>query len=177
MKKINSPLNPETIASLAAGDMAALSGVIYTARDQAHRRFIELLESGDPLPVDLRGQTVFYAGPAPAKPGAVIGSIGPTTASRMDGHTPALLDYGVRGMIGKGPRSLEVKEAIVRNRAVYFVSTGGAAAYLSKFVAAAEVVAFADLGPEAVYRLEVVDWPVVVGIDSKGRSSLWPDYS
>jgi fumarate hydratase subunit beta len=176
MKKINSPLNPDTIAALSAGDIAAISGVIYTARDQAHRRFMELLESGEPLPVDLRGQTVFYAGPAPARPGAVIGSIGPTTAARMDPYTPPLLDYGVRGMIGKGGRSRDVKESIVRNQAVYFVSAGGAAAYLSKFVAAAEVAAFADLGPEAVYRLEVEDWPVVVGIDSKGRSCLWPDY-
>ena len=177
MKSISSPLDLSTIESLQAGDLVALSGVIFTARDQAHKRLVALIEAGGPLPVDLIGQTIYYAGPAPASPGRVIGSIGPTTSSRMDPYTPAMLDYGIKGMIGKGSRSGGVKDAIRDAGAVYFVATGGAAAYLAGFVVKAEVIAFAELGPEAVYRLEVKNMPLVVGVDCQGRSGLWPDVS
>lgn len=177
MKEIKSPLNEETIAALSAGDKVALSGVIYTARDRAHQRLCKLLAAGQEFPVDLRGQTIFYAGPAPAPPGKAIGSIGPTTAARMDAFTPPLLEYGVKAMIGKGPRSQAVYEAIVRQRAVYFAATGGAGAYLAKFVSGAGIVAYEDLGPEAIYRLEVRGLPLVVGIDCRGGSALWPGSS
>lgn len=170
MKKIILPLTEEQIIGLKAGDEVALSGVVYTARDAAHRLFARLLEQDQPLPVELKGQTIFYAGPSPAPPGRVIGSIGPTTSRRMDRFTPLLLDLGLKGMIGKGDRSSEVKQAIVRAKAIYFVATGGVAAYLSQFVTKAEVVAFDDLGTEAVYRLKLADFPAVVGIDSEGNS-------
>ncbi len=175
--RINSPLNQEVIDTLAAGQMVMVSGVLFTARDQAHLRLAKALAEGEPLPVDLKGQTIYYAGPAPARPGAITGSIGPTTASRMDTYAPALLSYGIKAMIGKGKRSAKVKEAIKSARAVYFVTTGGAAAYLSQFVTKSEVVAYADLGPEAIYRLEVDRMPLVVGIDVEGRSAFWPESS
>ncbi len=177
MKTITSPLDQKVIDNLVAGDTVALSGQIYTARDQAHKRLIEALSENRPLPVELMGQTIFYAGPAPTPAGAVTGSIGPTTASRMDKFTPALLEYGVKAMIGKGPRSIEVIESMKAEGAVYFVATGGAAAYLSDFVRKSEVVAFGDLGPEAIHLLEVENFPLVVGIDANGRSALWPDIS
>jgi fumarate hydratase subunit beta len=177
MKKISSPLDRKTIESLKAGDIVALSGVVYTARDQAHKRLIDLIEAGKPLPVPLTGQTIYYAGPAPAGPGAVIGSIGPTTSARMDPYTPTLLDYGVKAMIGKGARSPEVVESMKKNNAVYLVATGGAAAYLAQFVVKARVAEFEDLGPEAIFALELDRLPLVVGIDSRGRSALWPDAS
>jgi len=170
MKKVVLPLTDEQVLDLKAGDEVALSGVVYTARDAAHRRFARMFEQGESLPVEMKGQTVFYAGPSPAPPGRVIGSIGPTTSRRMDRFTPLLLDLGLKGMIGKGDRSYEVKEAMVKAKAIYFVATGGAAAYLSQFVTQAEVVAFDDLGAEAVYRLELADFPVVVGIDAEGNS-------
>jgi len=172
--RVNLPLTDEAIAELRAGDFVELSGVLYVARDQAHARLAALLEKGRPLPFDIRGETVYYAGPSPAPPGKVVGSIGPTTAKRMDPFTPALLDAGLRGMIGKGPRSAEVVEAIVRVGAVYFVATGGAAAYLAGFVKAVEIVAYEDMGPEAIFRVRVEALPVTVGIDSKGESCLSP---
>ena len=175
--KISSPIDQEVIDSLVAGRMVAVSGVLFTVRDQAHLRLVKALTEGRPLPVDLKGQTIYYAGPAPARPGATSGSIGPTTASRMDAYTPALLEYGIKAMIGKGNRSLEVKEAMQIARAVYFVATGGAAAYLSQFVTKTEVIAYGELGPEAIYRLEVASLPLVVGIDAEGRSALWPESS
>lgn len=175
--RATSPLDSRTLESLNAGDIVTLSGVVYTARDQAHKRLCAALVSGAPLPVDLRDQTVFYAGPAPTPPGAAVGSLGPTTSARMDPFTPALLEYGVRAMIGKGRRSEAVVDAMRAFGAVYFVATGGAAAFLAQFVRRAEVVAYEDLGPEAIRRLEIEDMPLVVGVDSKGVSCLWPDIS
>ncbi|MDP1808631.1 MAG: FumA C-terminus/TtdB family hydratase beta subunit [Actinomycetota bacterium] len=177
MKIITSPLDKRTIESLKAGDMVALSGIVYTARDQAHKRLVGLINEGRPLPVALEGQTIYYTGPAPARPGAVVGSIGPTTSARMDPYTPVLLDYGVKAMIGKGARSPGVIDSIKQAGAVYLVATGGAAAYLAQFVVSAHVAAFADLGPEAIFALELAGLPLVVAIDSQGRSALWPDAS
>lgn len=170
MKAIDLPLSDQTVAQLKAGEEVVLNGVVYTARDAAHRRFAALIEQGKPLPVDLKGQTIFYAGPTPAPPGRIIGSIGPTTSRRMDRFTSLLLVQGLKGMIGKGDRSEEIRQAIAQAKAVYLVATGGAAAYLSQFVTNAKVAAFEDLGPEAIYRLELADFPAVVGIDSTGRS-------
>ena len=169
MKKLILPLTNEKIERLKAGDEILISGKIYTARDQAHKRFIEMQKSGKKLPIDLKRATIYYCGPTKTKPGKIVGSCGPTTSSRMDSFTPALLKAGLRGMIGKGSRSKEIVEAIKRYKAVYFVAIGGAGAYLSKKVKKAAVAAFKDLGPEAVYALEVKDFPVIVGIDSGGR--------
>jgi len=166
---ITTPLTDDAIAGLSAGDRVLLSGVIYTARDAAHARLVELLRRGEPLPIGLKGQVICYAGPSPARPGHVIGSLGPTTSGRMDAYTPALLRAGLKGMIGKGYRSREVVEAIVRHGAVYFAATGGAAALLAKKVVACEIVAYEDLGCEAIHRLEVVDFPLIVINDSHGR--------
>lgn len=175
IRRISSPIDQSTIESLNAGDIVALSGVVFTARDQAHKRLVDLIDADLPLPVPLVGQTIYYAGPAPAPPGAVIGSVGPTTSARMDPYTPTLLEYGVKAMIGKGARSLEVVEAIKKAGAVYLVATGGAAAYLAQFAVKARVAEFEDLGPEAIFELELDGLPLVVGIDSQGRSALWPD--
>lgn len=168
--KIILPLTDEDANALRAGDMVELTGTVYTARDQAHKRLVAELEAGRPLPFEPAGQTIYYAGPAPAAPGQVIGSIGPTTAGRMDAYTPQLLAAGVKAMIGKGNRSSETVAAIKRHKAVYFTATGGAAAYLSQFVIKAEVVAWPELGPEAIYKLEVKDFPAVVAIDSRGNN-------
>jgi fumarate hydratase subunit beta len=168
-KKIRLPLHERTISELKAGDAVLLSGVVYTARDAAHKRMIEALGQGKPLPFDIGGQTLYYVGPSPAPPGRVIGSAGPTTSTRMDEFTPRLLAAGLKGMIGKGPRSAEVKEAMKRYRAVYFAAIGGAGALLSKRIVKSEVVAYADLGPEAVLRLEVKDFPATVINDIYGR--------
>ena len=165
---LRAPFAPDDAGRLRAGDQVLISGVIYTARDAAHERLVHLLGSGEPLPVDLRGQVIYYCGPTPARPGRPIGAAGPTTASRMDGYTPALLAYGVRGMIGKGRRSPEVREAIRRCRAVYFGAVEGTAALLGERIRAAEVMAFPDLGAEAIYRLVVDDFPVVVVNDIAG---------
>ena len=168
IKKINSPLSGKDIKSLAAGSVVLLSGTIYTARDQAHMRFIKNIENSRRLPVDLKGQVIYYSGPTP--PGKrVIGSCGPTTSGRMDNFTPSILDVGVKGIIGKGRRSKKVREALKKAGAVYFLAPSGAGAYLSEKVKSSEVVAFNDLGPEAVYRLEVRDFPLIVGIDAKGN--------
>jgi len=153
---------------LRAGDSVLLSGVVYTARDAAHARLAALLAEGKPLPVDLAGQVIYYVGPTPAKPGQVIGSAGPTTAGRMDSFTPALLAAGLKGMIGKGLRNQSVREAIVQHKAVYFAATGGAAALLAKRIVSCEVVAYEDLGCEAIHRLEVRDLPLVVINDCAG---------
>jgi len=167
-KRITTPVSEEVVMSLRAGDRVLLSGVIYTARDAAHRRMVELLSRGEPLPIELQGQVIYYAGPSPAPPGRPVGSIGPTTSGRMDPYTPRLLELGLKGMIGKGNRSPEVKEALKRYRAVYFGATGGAAALLARRVKRAEVVAFEDLGPEAIRFLEVEDFPLVVINDPYG---------
>lgn len=167
-KKISLPLTEETIAELKAGDNVLLSGVLYVARDAAHRRLIETLDRGEPLPFDIKGQTLYYMGPSPAPPGRVIGSAGPTTSTRMDAYTPRLLAAGLKGMIGKGVRSPEVKEAIKKYRAVYFAAIGGAGALISKTIVKSEVIAYPDLGPEAILRLEVEDFPVTVINDIHG---------
>ncbi|GAV23619.1 fumarate hydratase [Carboxydothermus pertinax] len=170
MIKITTPLTTEVIEKLTIGDEVLLNGIIYTGRDAAHKKLFELLEKGEELPVDLKGQILYYVGPTPAKPGRVIGSAGPTTSGRMDKYTPRLLDYGLKGMIGKGLRNKEVQEAIVRNKAIYFAAIGGAGALLSKTIVKSEVVAYPDLGPEAIYRLEVVDFPAIVVIDARGQN-------
>lgn len=169
-KKITTPLNGDIIGALCAGDTVLLSGTIYSARDAAHKRLMELIEAGKELPFNIRNQAIFYVGPSPAKPGKVIGSAGPTTSYRMDSYTPKLLDMGLKGMIGKGERSAEVKEAIIRNGAVYFGAIGGAAALIAQSIVSSEVIAYEDLGSEAIRKLEVVDLPVVVIIDSKGNN-------
>jgi len=168
VKRIWTPLDESAIAGLRSGDSVLLSGVLYTARDAAHRRFCEMLDRGETLPVDLAGQVLYYAGPVPAKPGKVIGPIGPTSSYRMDPYTPRLLETGLKGMIGKGNRSDSVVCAIGRYKAVYFASVGGTAAAGARCVKKAEVAAFDDLGPEAVYRLEVREFPLVVAIDCHG---------
>lgn len=171
VKHITTPLSDEAIAGLRCGDMVSISGVIYTGRDAAHARFVAALDADERLPANLHDQVIYYAGPTPAKPGAVIGSCGPTTSGRMDAFTPRLLrETGLKGMVGKGPRSQEVIDAMVECGAVYFASIGGAAALIASSVKECEVVAYDDLGPEAVRRLVVEDYPCVVAIDSTGRS-------
>ena len=167
---INLPLRDEDLKSLKIGDMVSLTGVVYTARDAAHKRMLEMLNRSEELPIDLNGITIYYVGPTPAKPGAVIGSAGPTTSSRMDDYTPKMLELGVKAMIGKGGRSEAVIDAMKKEQAVYFVAVGGAAALLAKRIKKCEIVAFEDLGPEAIYRLEVEDFPVIVAVDSIGKS-------
>lgn len=163
-------LDPKEVKELRAGDYVKLSGIIYTARDAAHKRMSEALERGEKLPIDIEGAVIYYMGPSPAREGRPIGSAGPTTASRMDKYTPGLLDLGMAGMIGKGKRTREVQEAIVRNQAVYFAAVGGAGALLSKRILSSQVVAYEDLGTEAIRKLEVKDFPVIVVIDSEGNN-------
>ena len=167
--RVKTPLTKEIIAPLRAGDEVLLSGVIFTARDAAHKRLHELIARGKRIPIDLKDACVYYAGPTPPRPGRAIGSCGPTTSSRMDRFTPELLHLGLGGMIGKGDRSSEVGKAIKKYRRVYFLATGGCGALLSTKVKSAKAILFKDLGPEAVYKMEVVDFPLIVGIDSKGR--------
>ncbi|MBE0447366.1 MAG: Fe-S-containing hydro-lyase [Actinobacteria bacterium] len=168
-KQIHTPLTDNIISELKAGDKVEISGVIYTARDQAHKRMVDSIKRGEPLPFDLKDQIVYYAGPSPAPPGRVIGSIGPTTSARMDPYTPTLLAHGLKGMIGKGPRSPAVKSALIKYNAVYLAATGGVAALLSTYVKKVELIAYPDLGPEAIYRLEVERFPVLIAIDAKGN--------
>lgn len=168
---LTAPLGADDIAPLRAGDKVYLSGTIYTARDAAHARLCAALASGDALPVNLCGQTVFYAGPTPTPPGAKCGAIGPTTSMRMDAHTPALLRYGMNAMIGKGDRSETVRRAIAQSGAVYFAAIGGCAAYMSQCVESVTVVAYEDLGTESVKRLQVKEMPLTVAIDSMGENA------
>ena len=168
IKDIAPPLSDADIESLNAGDRVRISGVVYTARDAAHARLIRLVEAGKPLPIEVRGQIIYYTGPSPARPGAVVGSIGPTTGGRMDKFTPALLELGLKATIGKGARSESVKDALKRHKAVYLGAIGGAGAVLSQFVKKLEIVAYEDLGTEAVRRLEVENFPVIVVNDSHG---------
>jgi len=170
VKRIYIPFSKEIIRNLQVGDRVLLTGIIYTARDQAHKRLLEAIKQGKNFPIDLKGQIIYYCGPTKTPKGKVIGSCGPTTASRMDEFTPALLKKGVKGMIGKGSRSREVKAAIRKYQAVYFLTYAGCGALLSKYVKKNESVAYKDLGPEAIYKLEVRDFPVIVGIDTRGRS-------
>ncbi len=165
---INSPIEAEAISKLRIGTRVLISGVLYTARDAAHQRLVQVLNRGDSLPFDLKGQTLYYMAPSPARPGQVIGSAGPTTSGRMDIYTPPLIAAGLRAMIGKGNRSTEVKEAIKKYKAVYFVTIGGAGALLSKAIKKAEVVAYEDLAAEAIMRLEVADFPAIVANDAYG---------
>lgn len=169
MKKIMLPLKEEDILSLHAGDAVLLSGTLYTARDAAHRKMHEMIARGEPLPFPLKDNVIYYVGPTPARPGSVIGSAGPTTSSRMDVYTPELLDLGLRGMLGKGRRNGAVREAIIRNRAVYFVACGGAGALISHCVRSREPVAFDELLSEAVTRLTVENLPCFVGMDCEGN--------
>ena len=168
MREITSPISDDVIESLRAGDQVLISGVIYVGRDAAHKRLIEALDRGDKLPFDIKGQTIYYMGPSPTKPGHVIGSAGPTTSGRMDAYTPRLLSVGLKAMIGKGLRSDAVKEAIKEFKSVYFAAVGGAAALIAKSITKSEVVAYEELGPEAILRLEVKDFPAVVINDMYG---------
>ena len=169
MRKIQTPLTAETACSLAAGDRVLLTGTIYTARDAGHKRLTEAISRGEELPLPLHDAVIFYVGPTPARPGEVIGSAGPTTSYRMDPYTPLLLAHGLRGMIGKGLRSQEVIAALKQHSAVYFAAVGGAGALLAERITAAEVIAYEDLGAEALRKLEVKDFPLVVAIDATGR--------
>ena len=166
--KITPPLTDDVILKLKAGDRVLITGVIYTGRDMAHKYMVEGHRKGEALPFDLKGQILYYTGPTPAAPGQVIGSAGPTTSYRMDKYTPYLLDLGLKGMIGKGPRGQDVKDSIRKNKAVYFAAIGGAGALISKAIRKAEVIAYPELGTEAVMRLEVEDFPVVVVNDVHG---------
>ncbi len=166
---INAPLDEKTVEKLQAGDYVYITGTIYTARDAAHKRMYEALEEGKKLPISMKNNIIYYMGPSPAREGRPIGSAGPTTASRMDKYTPSLLDLGLKGMIGKGKRMPEVKDAMMRNGAVYFAAVGGAGALLSKCIETSEVVAYEDLGTEAIRRLTVKNFPVIVVMDSAGN--------
>ena len=170
VKKITLPLTNEDIQSLHAGDSVLLTGTLLTGRDAAHKRLFELLQKGAELPVELRGEVIYYVGPAPAKPGYAVGPAGPTSSYRMDKFTPALLDLGLKGMIGKGARSQEVIDAIVRNKAVYFAAIGGAAALIAKSIQKEEILCYEDLGTEAVRRYTVKDFPCIVAIDCEGNN-------
>ncbi len=167
---INTPLKEEDARSLKAGDYVYLTGTIYTARDAAHKRMYEALANGEELPISMENNVIYYMGPSPAREGRPIGSAGPTTASRMDKYAPALLNLGLKGMIGKGKRSSEVRDAIIRNGAVYFAAVGGAGALLSRSIVQSEVIAYDDLGTEAIRRLSVKDFPVIVVIDAEGNN-------
>jgi fumarate hydratase subunit beta len=167
--RLTTPLNDQDVEKLKIGDRVLINGVVYTGRDAAHKRLSDLLKEGKDLPLHIEGQIIYYAGPTPAKPGQVLGSAGPTTSYRMDAYSPALIEKGLKGMIGKGMRSDAVKEAMKTYKAIYFAATGGAGALLAKKVKKAEVVAYEDLGPEAIRKLEVVDLPVIVVNDVRGN--------
>ena len=167
--KIRTPLTRDAIKRLKAGDEVLLSGAVFTARDASHKRLADLIKKGKHIPINLKDAVIYYCGPTPTPPGRIIGSCGPTTSARMDEFTPALLRLGLAGMIGKGKRSQGVRQAIKKSGAVYFLATGGIGALLSTKVKAAKVVLYKELGPEAIYKLEVEDFPLIVGIDSKGR--------
>jgi fumarate hydratase subunit beta len=165
---LSPPLDEETVRSLRTGDSVLITGTIYTARDAAHKRLVELLQEGKELPIPLQGEIIYYVGPTPPKPGAPIGSAGPTTSGRMDAYAPTLMEAGLRGMIGKGSRSEPVRTAIQKYGAVYFAATGGAGALLARRIRKAEIVAYEDLGPEAIRRIEVENFPVIVVNDTEG---------
>jgi len=169
VRAITTPLSDSDLLDLKAGDRVSITGVIYTGRDAAHKRLVELLEQGKELPFDPRGQIIYYVGPTPAKPGKPIGSAGPTTSYRMDAYAPRLIEVGLKGMIGKGSRSQEVVEAMKKHKAVYFAAVGGAAALIAKRIKSSELIAYEDLGPEAIFRLEVEDFPVLVANDVYGN--------
>ena len=170
VKKINLPITDEDIKNLKAGDSVLLTGTIITGRDAAHKRLYELIEKGDELPVDIKGELIYYVGPAPAKPGYAVGPAGPTSSYRMDKYAPALLDLGLKGMIGKGARSQAVIDSIVKNNCVYFAAIGGAAALIAKSIKSEELLCYEDLGTEAIRRYTVEDFPCIVAIDSEGNN-------
>ena len=172
MKKINLPLTDDVINELKAGDSVLITGSMITGRDAAHKRLYELIEKGEELPVNINGEVIYYVGPAPAKPGHAVGPAGPTSSYRMDKYTPALLDRGLKGMIGKGARNQEVIDSMIKNNVVYFAAIGGAAALISRSIKKVEVLAYEDLGTEAIYKFEVEDFPAIVAIDSHGNSVL-----
>jgi len=169
-KKITTPLDDKSVMQLQAGDSVLITGYIYTGRDAAHKRLIELIEKGQELPIDVKGQIIYYVGPAPAKPGYPCGSAGPTTSYRMDPYAPTLLNLGLKGMIGKGLRSKEVIESMKKNKAVYFGAVGGAAALIARSIKKSDVIAYEDLGAEAIHRYYVEDFPAIVVIDSAGNN-------
>ncbi len=169
-KYLNVPFDKEDIKDFNVGDMVYITGTIYSARDAAHKRMSEALEKGEKLPLELKGNVIYYMGPSPARPGRVIGSAGPTTSGRMDKYTPGLLDLGLAGMIGKGKRTKEVKDAIVRNRSIYLAAVGGAGALLSECIKESEVIAYDDLGTEAIRKMYVENFPCIVAIDPKGNN-------
>lgn len=169
-RHINVPFDADIVKELKAGDYVYLTGTIYTARDAAHKRMYEALQNGETLPFDIEGNVIYYMGPSPAREGRPIGSAGPTTASRMDKYTPALLELGMRGMIGKGRSTEAVRESMMKNQAVYFAAVGGAGALLSKSILQAEVIAYEDLGTEAIRKLEIKDFPVIVVMDCEGNN-------
>ena len=169
-KYIQTPITEEITSDLKSGDYVYITGTMYVARDAAHKRMIETLEKGENLPIEIKDSTIYYMGPSPAREGRPIGSAGPTTATRMDKYAPTLLDMGQKAMIGKGKRSKEVADAIIRNKAVYFAAVGGAGALLSKCITKSEVVCYEDLGAEAILKIEVKDFPVIVIIDSQGNN-------
>ncbi len=169
-KILEAPFTDDAIRSLSAGEMVYISGIVYTARDAAHKRLTEMLQNNEPMPFDFGGQAVYYAGPCPAKPGRPIGSVGPTTGGRMDAYSPLLMEKGLKVMIGKGSRSAEVVEAIKRYNGVYFAAIGGAAALMAQCVKSSELIAFEELGTEAIRKLHVEELPVIVAIDSAGNN-------
>ena len=169
-RHITVPYDEKTARELKSGDMVYLTGTIYTARDAAHKRMYEAIERGEKLPFDVKNKVIYYMGPSPAREGRAIGSAGPTTASRMDRYTPGFLDVGLKGMIGKGRRSTEVIDSIIKNKAVYFAAVGGAGALLSRSIISSKIIAYEDLGTEAIRELEVSNFPVIVVIDSKGNN-------
>lgn len=169
-RHIHTPITEEVTAELKSGDYVYITGTIYVARDAAHKRMIEALEAGKELPIDIKDSTIYYMGPSPAREGRPIGSAGPTTASRMDKYAPTLLDLGEKAMIGKGKRTKEVIDAIIRNKAVYFAAIGGAGALLSKCITKSEVICYDDLGAEAIRKIDVENFPVIVVIDSEGNN-------
>ena len=169
-KRILAPISKKDARELRAGDYVYITGTIYTARDAAHKRMQETLDAGEELPMEIQGTVIYYMGPSPAREGRPIGSAGPTTSSRMDKYAPKLLDMGLGAMIGKGKRNQAVLDAIVRNEAIYFAAVGGAGALLSKCIVKSDVIAYEDLGAEAIRKLEVVDFPVIVVVDSQGNN-------
>ena len=172
-KYINTPIDDKIVSELKAGDYVYLTGTVYTARDAAHKRLYEALQRGEDIPLELQNNIIYYLGPSPAREGQVIGSAGPTTSSRMDKYTPLLLEKGLKGMIGKGKRSDEVIESMHKNHAVYFAAIGGAGALLSKCIKKSEVIAYEDLGTEAIRKLEVENLPIIVVIDDEKNCILW----
>ena len=167
--KITTPLSDEVVDSLKSGDQVSIKGILYTARDAAHKRLIDLLDHGDELPFDIKGQIIYYVGPTPAKPGAIIGSAGPTTSYRMDTYAPRLMEVGMKGMIGKGNRTQSVIDAMVKYKSIYFAAIGGAGALVARSIKKVEIIAYEDLGPEAIRKMEVEDFQAVVVNDTYGN--------